>query len=81
MFEAKSDLSRLVRLLETKEEDIIYLARNGKRIAQLTLIPQTQVNKRIGAGKGIITLPDEFDDIFDSLDKDVEKLFLDGDNE
>ena len=29
MLEAKTDLSKLVRMLETKEEDVIYLARNG----------------------------------------------------
>lgn len=29
MLEAKSDLSRLVKLLESKQEEVIYLARNG----------------------------------------------------
>ena len=38
MLEAKTDLSKLVRMLETKEEDVIYLARNGTAVAQMTLI-------------------------------------------
>ena len=40
MLEAKNDLSKLVRMLENKEEDIIYIARNGKAIVQITLIPE-----------------------------------------
>ncbi len=29
MLEAKTELSKLVNMLETKQEEIIYLARNG----------------------------------------------------
>ena len=29
MLEAKTELSRLIRLLETKQEDIVLIARNG----------------------------------------------------
>lgn len=32
MFEAKSDLSKLVKMLETREEDVIYITRNGIKI-------------------------------------------------
>ena len=41
MLEAKTDLSKLVRMLETKEEDVIYLARNGTAVVQMTLIPKS----------------------------------------
>ena len=40
MLEAKTDLSALVKMLETKQEDVIYLARNGKAVVQMTLIPK-----------------------------------------
>ena len=40
MFEAKTELSRLVKALETKEEDVIFLARNGKPVVQMTRIPE-----------------------------------------
>lgn len=49
MFEAKSDLSKLVQLLESKQEDSITIARNGKPVACLTLYkPQ---NQRLGIAK------------------------------
>ena len=34
MFEAKTELSRLVKALETKEEDVIFLARTGTPVDQ-----------------------------------------------
>ncbi|MBR1592180.1 MAG: hypothetical protein IJ666_04135 [Ruminococcus sp.] len=40
MFEAKTELSELVKMLETHEEDVIYIARNGVEVAQITFIPE-----------------------------------------
>ncbi len=71
MLEAKTDLSRLVRMLETKQEEVIYLARNGKAVVQMTLIPQRSVSKRIGIAEGKFTVPDDFD----SWDQEVEEMF------
>ncbi len=39
MLEAKTDLSRLVKMLESRQEDGIYLARNGTAVVQMKLIP------------------------------------------
>lgn len=78
MFEAKSDLSKLVKMLETQEEDVIYIARNGVKIAQLTLIQKPDVSKRIGIAEGKMVLPDDFDKTFDSLDKEVSDMFEEG---
>lgn len=75
MFEAKSDLSKLVKMLETKEEDIIYIARNGVEVAQLTLISKPDVSKRIGIAEGKLILPDDFDEQFDGTDKEIAELF------
>lgn len=61
MLEAKTDLSKLVKMLETKQEDVIYLARNGKPVAQMTLIPQKTADKRIGIAEGKFKIPDDFD--------------------
>ena len=59
MFEAKSDLSRLVQLLESKQEDSITIARNGKPVASLILYkPQ---NKRFGIAKGKTLYTDDID--------------------
>lgn len=71
MLEAKTDLSKLVKLLETKQEDVVYLARNGKAIVQMTLIPKRKANNRIGVAKGKFVVPDEFD----SWDDEIEGMF------
>ena len=71
MLEAKTDLSKLVRMLETKQEDVIYLARNGTVVAQMTLIPKNQEKKRIGVAEGKFKVPEAFDE----WDKEVEEMF------
>lgn len=71
VLENKTDLSKLVNLLETKQEEVIYLEKNGVTVAQMTLIPKKTVRKRIGAAEGKFKVPDEFD----SWDKEVEEMF------
>lgn len=73
MLEAKTDLSRLVRMLENRTEDVIYLARNGKAIVQMTLIPETPAAQRIGAARGAFKVPDAFDD----WDQEIADMFED----
>lgn len=36
--EAETNLSKLVHMLEDGEEDIIYIERDGVRVAQITLV-------------------------------------------
>lgn len=71
MLEAKTDLSKLVKMLETRQEEVIYLARNGKAVVQMTLIPKKPVSKRIGVAEGKFKVPDEFD----AWDKEIEEMF------
>lgn len=71
VLEDKTDLSKLVNLLETKQEEVIYLKKNGVTVAQMTLIPKKTAGKRIGAAEGKFTVPDEFD----SWDKEVAEMF------
>lgn len=71
MLEAKTELSKLVKMLETKQEDVIYLARNGTPVVQMTLIPPKSAGPRIGIAEGKFRIPDEFD----AWDKEVEELF------
>ncbi len=61
ILEAKTDFSKLIRLLETKKEDFITIARNGKPVAKITLINETPVSKRIGIAKGKFTIKGDFD--------------------
>lgn len=79
MFEAKSDLSKLVKMLETREEDVIYITRNGIKIVQLTLIQKPDISKRIGIAEGKTILPSDFDKTFDSLDEEIANMFEEGD--
>ena len=71
MLEAKTELSRLVKMLETNQEEVIYLARNGTAVVQMTLIPKKHVSKRIGVAEGKFKVPDDFD----AWDKEVEEMF------
>ena len=71
MLEAKTDLSKLVKMLETGQEEVIYLARNGKAVVQMTLIQKTPASKRIGAAEGKFKVPDDFD----AWDKEIEEMF------
>lgn len=61
ILEAKTDFSKLIRLLETKREDYITVARNGKPVVRMTLINETPVSRRIGVGKGKFTVKGDFD--------------------
>ena len=61
ILEAKTDFSRLIRLLESKREDSITIARNGKPVAKITLINDAQVSNRIGVAKGKFNVHGDFD--------------------
>ena len=60
MLEAKTDLSKLVKTLESGEEDVICIARSGTPIVQMTLIRKTQGKRRIGVASGKFIVPDDF---------------------
>ena len=74
MHEAKTELSKLVRMLETKEEDYIVLARDGKAVAKI-------VPFRRGAGRKLRGLLKDDEPIvssweeFDAMDAEVAELF------
>ena len=79
MLEAKTNLSRLVKLVEEKEEDAIILARGGKPVAQIVLYTQPDTSSRIGAGRrrkdSRIPAGDPEDYLsFENLTKDDEEI-------
>ena len=59
--EAKTDLPQLSHLLETRTEDFITIARNGRSVATITPIDKTPVSNRIGIAKGSFTIKGDFD--------------------
>lgn len=61
ILEAKTDFSKLIRLLESRREDYITVARNGKPVAKITLINEIPASKRIGIAKGKFSINGDFD--------------------
>lgn len=72
MYEAKTNLSKITKLLEEKKEDSVILSRNGKPIIKMTLIEDNPRKKLIGCAKGKFSIPNDFDDIDISSDFDEE---------
>ena len=71
MLEAKTDLSKFVRMLESGEQDVVYIARNNVPVVQMTVIDFPSPVQRIGVAKGRFSVPDDFDD----WDAEVSELF------
>ncbi len=61
IFEAKTDFSRLIRLVESKREESITVTRNGRPVAKIVPYDNAPVSKRIGVAKGKFEVPDDFD--------------------
>ena len=59
--EAKMDLSKLMRLIESNCEDEIQIARNGRPVVKMTLVNTTPASKRIGVAEGKFEVPDDLD--------------------
>ena len=75
ILEANTEFSKLLRLLETKQESTITIARNGKPVAIMTLYPEAPVSKRIGIAKGKFHDPEDFD----AYDEEIAALLTGGD--
>lgn len=74
MLEAKSNLSRLIKILEYRKEREIIIARNGRPVAKLVSMETLTHDQRIGVAKGVFEVPDNID----AYDEEVAKLFLGG---
>ena len=61
ILEAKTDLSKLIREIETGKEDRIIIARYGRPIVKMTLYSEVPVENRIGIAKGKFSVPDDID--------------------
>ncbi len=59
--EAKTGLSRYIRLLETKQEKQIIIARHGKPVVKLTPYNDKPVSSRIGIAAGKLKCPENID--------------------
>lgn len=61
VMEAKTDFSKLIRLLESRWEDHIIVARNGRPVVKITLVEESPVSRRIGIARGKFRAPEDFD--------------------
>lgn len=63
MYEAKTQLSRISKILENKEEDYVVISRNGKPVLKITLYDNSSRDGFVGCAKGMFSIPNNFDDI------------------
>ncbi|MGH8115202.1 MAG: type II toxin-antitoxin system Phd/YefM family antitoxin [Rhodanobacteraceae bacterium] len=61
MFQAKSDLSRLVKAIEDGQESEIIIARRGRPAAKLVPVDTFSSDQRIGIAAGKFSVPDDID--------------------
>ena len=69
MLEAKTNLSKLIKLLEDKQEDEIIIARAGNPVVKMVLIKSTP-NKRTGLFNGQMKNSMTQEE-FDSVNKEI----------
>ena len=61
ILEAKTNLSNLVKMVETGQEDTVVIARYGKPVVKMTIYQDTPVSRRIGVAKGRLKTPVDLD--------------------
>ena len=71
--DAKENLEELIKLLQTKQQDEIILTQDGKPTAKLEAVKDVRT---LGIGEAELKLPPNFDEIFDSLDEEIGKMFF-----
>ena len=67
ILEAKTNLSGLMRLIETGKEEQIIITRYGKPVVKLVTCNEVPVLKRIGIAKGKLKSPDDLDKYNDEI--------------
>ena len=61
ILEAKTNLSSLVKLIETGKEEHIIIARYGKPVVKMALYNDAPVSRRIGVARGKLKSPVDLD--------------------
>ena len=75
VFQAKTEFSKLIAMLDNGDEDEIVIARNGVPAAKLVRWEKPDATRRIGVAKGLIVVGDDFD----ADDEAIERSFKGGD--
>lgn len=73
MLEAKTNLSKLVAQLESREVDYVIISRNGTPVAKIELLNGNEAFKRrTGMFNGKYEVPDDIDFINDEIMEDFD---------
>ena len=67
ILEAKTNLSNLVKLVETGKEERIIIARYGKPVVKMVVYNDAPVLRRIGVAKGKLKSPENLDQYNDEI--------------
>lgn len=62
VLEAKTNLSKILSMLENREEQEVIIARNGRPVAKIVLLPQEKKPRRIGVAEGKFVCPEDIDE-------------------
>jgi prevent-host-death family protein len=62
IFEAKTNLSRLIEAVETGAESEIIIARNGRPVARLAPLEPKKRAVRLGLAEGMFEVPYDIDE-------------------
>lgn len=74
IFQAKTNLSKLIEQVESGEETEIIIARHGRPVARLTtLAGGRRKERRIGVAAGRLVVPDDID----ADNEEIARLFTD----
>ena len=72
VLEAKTNFSKIIAMLERKEEKEVIIARAGKPVAKVVLYDKPKTFDDIfGIAKGKFTIPDDFDE----PDEEIARMF------
>lgn len=71
VLEAKTNFSKLLMLLENKEENEVIICKNNKPVARMTLIPQVDRAKALGIAAGKLKYPININD----GDEEIAEMF------
>ena len=61
VFQAKTNLSKLIKRLESGQEREIVIARHGRPVARLCRLEGRRLGRRIGVAKGRFRVPENID--------------------
>ena len=74
VLEAKTNFSRIISMLENHEESEVIVARAGKPVVKITLIPRQNLADKIGMFAGDMNVPSIDDENWDPCAWSEEEL-------